>query len=199
MSEDLSWLDIAPSRVESANKLTGEKKRAKSMHKGVLKRGQTWASDGEYVYFRRKQANPATLERHNRFIANGDFKHTDTQDDVEIYKLMPSSPFKRDQADLSALPPTVVRRTAILAACSRDWTLFTDALEDLAFKIKNARYTDGKPASGEFAKQLWEQQLEYIFRLIAMRRGPSQAEIDMGMQDVRKRRLHNNRTLYLPA
>jgi hypothetical protein len=194
-------LDIEPAaapRVESANKLTNERKRAKSMHKGVLKKGQTWGSDGEFVYFRRKQANPATLERHNRFMANGDYKHIDTQDDVEIYKLQESSPFKRDQADLSSLPLNVVRRTAILAACARDWVLFTDALEDLAFKIKNARYTDGQTADANFAKQLWQQQLDYVFRLIELRRGPGQFDIDRGMQEVRARRGHNSRTLYLP-
>ena len=54
-----------------------------------LGKKKIWASDGAFVWFRRKLANPATLERHNRFLATGEYKHVGTQDDVEIYELMP--------------------------------------------------------------------------------------------------------------
>lgn len=192
------WLD--PSRVVSAEKLTREKTRANSMHKGMLKKGRTWASDGEYVYFRRRQANPATLERHNTFMRTGDYKHVATQDDVEIYKLAASSPFARQPVDLLSQDLIQLRRTAAIAACKRDFGTFVDAIQEMASRVKGAVYSDGRPASGQFAEDLYNQHLNYVFRLIEMRRGPAQDEIDRGVVAVRQARGdHRQRVLIMPG
>lgn len=197
------WLEIEPTaRIESGAKLTGERKRAPSMAKKLLGKSRTWASDGEYVYFRRKQANPATLQRHNNFLKSGHFKHIQTQDDVEIYQLQESSPFKRDPDNLTVLTIPQIRRSAVKAAVARDWGLFVDCVSELATKIKSQRWeVDGKKiAPGDpFVKDLYEETLQYIFLTVWKSGGPLQAEIDAGVQDVRSRRGEvTNRLVTLP-
>jgi hypothetical protein len=186
------WLDDKPSvRIESTGKLTGERKRAPSMAKKLLGKSRTWACDGEYVYFRRKQSNPATLERHNKFIASGHFKHVQTQDDIEIFQLQEASPFKREPENLTVLTIPMIRRAAVKAGVARDWGLFVDCISELATKFKSQRWeVDGrKVAPGDpFVKDLYEEALQYIFLTIWKSGGPLQAEIDAGVQSVRARR-----------
>lgn len=189
------WL--SPTKIESAAKLTRERSRAKTMQKGLLAKGRTWASDGEYVYFRRKQANPATLQRHEQFLKTGDYRHIMTQDDVEVYQLMPTSPFRRQEVNLLEQDVIQLRRTAAVAACKRDFGLFIDAVSEMASRIKGARYTDGRPASGQFAEDLYNQHLTYVFRLIEMRQGPSQREIDQGVIAARQARGDNRQKIIL--
>lgn len=184
------WLDLP--RVESATKLPGEKQRAKRMQHGLGKK-RVWSSDGEYVYFRRKLSNPATLERHERFLATGNYQHVDTQDDVEIYKLMPNSPFKRAEAiDFGALKFYDARRQTIRAAVRRDWATFIDGLEHLAGGIKGAY----DPA---MAKTVYNDLLSYVFVQITMRGGPSQNEVDREVHALRARRGERSTSLVLPA
>jgi hypothetical protein len=186
------WLDDKPSvRVESSVKLTNEHKRAPSMHKKILGKSRVWASDGEYVYFRRKKSNPATLERHNKFLATGQFKHIATQDDVEIYQLQESSPFKRAPEDLTKLAITQLKRAAVKAGVARDWGLFVDCISEMATKFKSQRWeVDGKVISpgDAFVKDLYEEALQYVFLMIWKSGGPLQAEIDQGVQSVRQSR-----------
>lgn len=185
------WLDLPA--IESGVKLPGEKKRAKRMQHGLGKK-KVWASDGSFVWFRRKLANPATLERHNRFLATGEYKHVGTQDDVEIYELMPSSPFKRQEAvDFSALKFFDARRHTIRAAVRRDWATFVDGLEHLAGGIKG-QYD---PA---MAKTVYNDLLSYVFVQITMRGGPSQNEVDREVAALRTRRGDRRSTsMLLPA
>jgi hypothetical protein len=189
MSTD--WLDLPT--VESGVKLPKEKTRAKRMQHGLGKK-KIWASDGEYVYFRRKLANPATLERHERFLATGEYKHLGTQDDVEIYQLMPNSPFKRiESVDFGALKFFDARRQTIRAAVRRDWATFIDGLEHLAGGIKGSY----DPA---MARTVYNDLLSYVFVQIAMRGGPSQEEVDREVAALRKRRNDVRSTsLLLPA
>lgn len=186
------WLDDKPSvRVETGVKLTNERKRAPSMQKKLLGKSRTWACDGEYVYFRRKQANPATLERHNKFLKTGQFKHIKTEEDVEIYQLQESSPFKREPENLAVLTITQIRRTAIKAGVARDWKLFVDCISELATKFKSQRWeVDGKVVSAgdPFVKDLYEESLQYVFLMIWKSGGPLQPEIDAGVQSVRQSR-----------
>lgn len=185
------WLELP--RVESGVKLPEEKKRAKRMQHGLGKK-KIWASDGEYVHFRRKMANPATLERHERFIASGEFQYLGTQDDVEIYKLLPTSPFKRQEAiNFGALKFYDVRRQTIRAAVRRDWATFVDGLEHLAGGIKGTY----DPA---MAKTVYNDLLSYVFVQVAMRGGPSQEETDREVAALRTRRRETRSTsLLLPA
>lgn len=186
------WLDDKPTvRIESGAKLTGERKRAPSMAKKLLGKSRTWACDGEYVYFRRKQANPATLQRHNNFLKSGHFKHIQTQDDIEIYQLQEASPFKREPENLTVLTIPMIRRAAVKAGVARDWGLFVDCLSELAVKFKSQRWEiDGKKISPDdgFVKNMYEEALQYVFLTIWKSGGPLQAEIDAGVQSVRARR-----------
>lgn len=184
------WLDLPT--IESGVKLPGEKQRAKRMQHGLGKK-KIWASDGSFVWFRRKLANPATLERHNRFLATGEYKHVGTQDDVEIYELMPSSPFKRAETiNFSELKFYDARRQTIRAAVRRDWATFIDGLEHLAGGIKGSY----DPA---MAKTVYNDLLSYVFVQIAMRGGPAQAEVDREVQALRKRRGERSSSVLLPA
>lgn len=179
--------------VESGVKLTNEQKRARTMAKQLVGKSRTWASDGEYVYFRRKQANPATLERHERFLQTGDYRHVATEDDVEVYELQDGSPFKRHnggnllEADIPAL-----RRHAVLAACRYDFKLYIDILEEIASRIKGAFHADE-------AKVQYEEMLAYIMHLINLRAGPSPVQLNQGVIRTRQMRgEHRNRLIMLP-
>lgn len=174
--------------VQSSRKLSGEKKRAPSMQRKLLGKSRTWASDGEYVYFRRKQANPATLQRHEQFLKTGNYRHIQTEDDVEIYQLQEGSAFKREPVNLAVLNYGDVRRQAIVAACRRDWGVFVDALEEMASRLKGA-YHDG------FAMQAYQEQLAHVFSMIAMRGGPSALETDREVAALRQRRGDRRNTL----
>lgn len=185
MTEDLF-------RVQSP-KLPGEKKRAPSMQRKLLGKSRTWASDGEYVYFRRKQANPATLQRHEQFLKTGNYKHISTQDDVEIYQLQEGSAFKRGPVNLAALNYGDVRRQAIVAACRRDWGVFVDALQEMAGRLKGAYHES-------MATQIYNEQLAHVFSMIAFRGGPSPMETDREVAALRTRRGDNrSRVIALAA
>jgi hypothetical protein len=188
-SDDFSWLE----RVESATKLTNEHARGKSMTRNMLAKDRVWACDGEYIYLRRKKAHEGTLKRHEDFIARGDYKHIETQDDVEIYKLQSGSPFFRQPVNLLELGFPQVRRAAIFAACQYDFGLFIDALQELASRLKGA-YHDAQ------ATMIYNECLEYVFRLIEMRGGPNRMIIDREVAALRTRRGDSRRsTLVLPA
>jgi hypothetical protein len=191
MSDD-TWLDLP--RVESGSKLTEEQKRFKSITKSLVGKSKTWACDGEYVAFRRKKANPATLDRHERFLRTGDYKHIGTQDDVEIYKLMESSPFKRkDAINFEGKRFYDARREVIRAAVRRDWATFIDGLEYLAGMLKG-QYDGGT------SKLIYQDMLTYIFIQITMRGGPSQQEVDREVAALRSRRGDRRSTsLVLPT
>lgn len=179
--------------VESGVKLTDEQKRARTMAKQLVGKSRTWASDGEYVYFRRKQANPATLERHERFLQTGDYRHVATEDDVEVYELQEGSPFKRHnggnllEADIVGL-----RRHAVLAACKYDFKLYVDILEEIAGRLKGAFHP-------EEAKVQYEEMLGYILHLINLRGGPSEVQLNRGVISTRQARgQHRSRLVMLP-
>lgn len=144
-----------------------------------LGKDRIWFCDGEHIWFRRNKSNPATLERHNRFVAAGDYVHIGTNDDVECYAVREQSQFAIKPAsaatrviDLETLSLYDVRRQAAMAAVRRDWQTFQDILSFLRFKI-NAQ-------CGEHATQanlMYGEQFEAIMASIAQRLGPSLGEI----------------------
>lgn len=192
--DDYSWIDIGESSLTShAGALRNEATRGRNVRKDMLGVGRTWACDGEYVYFRRKQSNPATLERHNRFVSCGDYQHVETQDDVEIYELQEGSPFKRRPMNLLDLDFSNLRRQTAIAAVNRNWAVFVDGVEEIASRIKGA-YHSGQAAL------VYSEQLEYLFHLIEMRGGPSRVEIDREVAALRTRRGETrSRQIYLPS
>ncbi len=202
------WLEVpADARISGGGaKLRGEQSRFGSMVKRLVGKSRTWACDGEYVAFRRKQSNPATLERHNKFIASGNYKHVSTHEDVEIYELQEGSPFKREPVNLRAMTLTAVRRQAVLAGVARDWHLFVDILLEMATKIKSARAYDGKmidagdSTSTAFANNLFHENMAYVFEWVWKRGGPGGDEITREVNTVRERRGDNvSKILSLPA
>ena len=192
MTQDDNWLDLP--RIESGAKLTDEQKRFKSITKSLVGKSRVWACDGEYVAFRRKKANPATLERHERFLRTGEYRHLGTQDDVEIYQLMESSPFKRKEVvNFEGKRFYDARREVIRAAVRRDWATFIDGLEYLGGMIKG-QYDGGT------ARTIYQDMLGYVFIQIGMRGGPAQGEIDREVAALRTRRGDKRSTsLVLPA
>lgn len=203
---ETSWLDLeAPAdsagalvipdgaRISGRSKLSKEQTRFPSMAKRLLGKSRTWACDGEFVAFRRKQANPATLERHERFLRIGDYVHVATHDDVEIYQLRSSSPFARQPLNFGEMNFANVRRQAALAACRRDWATYVDALSEMAGRLKGKFHT-------AYAEMIYNDHVTWILHIIRMRGGPSEQEINQGLIAVRQRRgEHRNRVLMLPA
>lgn len=154
---------------------------------------RVWACDGEYVACRPKAFHEATRKRHNNFLASEHYKHVGTFDDVQVFELLPGSPFRRDNRTL--IPGVNLyrdMREAAVAAVTRDWVLYHDILEAVAINVKT-RFHEAA------ARQIWEDILNQIEQSIRLRGGPTQAEVDAGIQNVRKRRgLGQGKVIALP-
>lgn len=185
-ASDDSWLDITP-----VAKLDNEANRALTMQQGFLGKNRTWATDGEYIWFRRKQSNPETLQRHNAFVAAGDYQHIETQDDVEVYKLMPQSKFiKHKTLDLAKLKLHDVRRQAILAVCRRDWKTFLDICGYIK-EIYTAKYHTA------FADQKYAEDYIMMMSAVKQRHGPSPGEINRELAAILQTRGDRGRVITL--
>jgi hypothetical protein len=182
-----------PVQIES-KKIDHESIRGRAMFGAVHGKKRIWACDGQYVFFRRKSClgpdgrtdgsgnvHLAVL-RHDEALARGDYTYVQTQDDVEICKINESSPFFRKGLFLGEMDEATVQRQVILAACKMDWVLYTDALTELAGRIKSSW---AYPEQGQLA---WKERLTYLEGLIAMRGGPTRAHIAAGLQKVRQAR-----------
>lgn len=198
---DTSWLDdsATPVRIESASKIRGEAKRGNGMQKRAGRKVKAWDCDGQYVFFRRKLANPATLKRLMTQTAKGELKYITTSDDVEMYEVQATSPFHRkENTNFGTLDMATLTRTIVVGACKHEWADFVDGLEELAGRLKNARYTDGKPAREDFMRELYQDRVTHIFNMIRQRRGPDPAIIDREVAALRTRRGdHRSRTSIL--
>lgn len=218
MSDEFAWLDEpAPEKrrakksarkavkVAPGKKIDHEPLRGRVMFQAVKGRKRIWACDGQWVFFRRKscygttpdgrqETNHTAIHRHEKFLAQGDYTYVETQDDVEICKVNPQSPFFRKGVYLGELADGQVRRQVELAACKRDWVLYADALEELAGRIKNYGYTESH------AKLIYNEHLVYIEVMIAQRGGPTPAECAAGLAQVRQRRgVGSGRVVLLPS
>lgn len=191
----------AAAKVETQSKIDRPAHRGNVMFQAVNGRKRIWACDGEYVFFRRKSCiDPkqpglihAAITRHQRFLDKGDYTYVETQDDVEICKVNPQSSFARKGVYLGELSEGGLSRLVILAACKRDWPLYTDALDELAGKIK------GK-WDGATAKTAWEEHLTYVDQQVAMRGGPTPQERGPAMARVREARGEGKgRVIMLPS
>lgn len=182
--EDWGWL-----RVETACKMPYDKARF-SVMQGT---GRVWACDGEYVACRPKAFHEGTHARHQRFLQSGHYEHVGTFDDVQVFKLLPGSPFRRDTTTfLPNLNMFECMRQAQLAAVARDWVLFVDILEEIAARLKHHLHEAQ-------AKVVYDDMLASIFVGIQMRQGPSQAEVDAGVANVRRQRGYAGKMIAVPA
>lgn len=194
-SPDNSWLDLGPGpgNVQATKSLVSESKRGKAVNMTLAGKGRTWHCDGKYIWFRRKKANPATLQRLNDHIARGEIKFIVTSDDVEMYEVAPTSPFHRREAqDLTKLNLSSIQWIAIRAAKKGDWAEFVDSLGEMASRVKGRVYSDGHPADSNFAKLLWGEFLTRFFANMRMAGGPSQETIDREVAALRQRRGEGN-------
>lgn len=169
---DFDWID--------GGKITGLENRAKVMRPGGQDgKDRIWWCDGEYVWFRRNKANPATLERHNNFVADGDYIHVETQNDIEIWQLRPQSMFhskkgpRGKQLDISKLNMYDLRRQAALAACRRDWVSFRDIMSYLKERVLARHLGNTNAGDQEYAEQYLA-----VIQSIVQRDGPSAGEIN---------------------
>jgi hypothetical protein len=228
MSTEFDWLDEEPAekaksdttgkakkrrvkkgvrkivKIEAGKKIDHEPLRGRVMFQAVKGRKRTWACDGQYVFFRRKncygvtpegrtETNHVAIQRHEQFINNGDYEYVETQDDVEICKINPQSAFFRKGLYMGELDDAAVRRTVAVAACKRDWVLYVDALTELSGRIK-AQVAD------RLAPLVYQDALTYIEVMIAQRGGPTPQECAAGLQNVRvKRGEGSGRVIMLPG
>lgn len=205
-SQDTSWLDTPPTadeaapRIQAARSLVNESRRGAPVSMTIAGKGRTWHSDGKYIWFRRKKANPATTQRLNSHIEKGEIKFIVTSDDVEMYEVLPNSPFHRRSAqDLMKVDIASLRWVAVYAAKNRDWVAFVDALSEFASRVKNKVYSDGGQATGEFARQIYSEGLAYIFHLVSASGGPQHDEIDREVANVQfKRGIGRGSQIVLP-
>jgi hypothetical protein len=184
MTQDTSaWLDDEPT-VSAPMSPTAER-----MRQGALDgKDRVWWCDGKHVWFRRSKSNPATLERHNRFVSDGDYQFIATHDDVECYALREQSIFaikKPRTVDLSIMSDYDVKRMAAKAALKYDWQTFSDIVVYLRDKMnRNVRQGGWTQqwADIQFA-DLYEDLVEMVLR----RNGPNGQQINMELA-----RLHRN-------
>lgn len=189
-------------KVEARSKMNRAAIRGKAMFQAVSGKKRIWACDGEYVFFRRKSCidpkNPGekhrAIERHENFLARGDYVYLETQDDVEICKVTDQSPFKRKGVYLGQLSEGGLNRAVVIAACQRDWPLYVDTLEELAGRVKGKWQTENQRTV------CWNEHLSYIDHLVALRGGPTKEERAAHMSQVRTARGEGRgRVILLPS
>lgn len=197
---DTSWLGDATPAL-STPKLRNDKKRGESMRKVAGRKVKSWDCDGQYVFFRRKIANPAIVQRLMTQLAKGELKYIATSDDVEMYEVQTTSPFHRKEATaFGPMDLQTLQRFIIVSACKYKWDDFVDGLSELAGRMKNAVYTDGKPAEEGFMRMLYQERLTHIFNMIRQRRGPDPAVIDREVMALRQKRGdQRSRSILLPS
>ncbi len=179
------WLDIGDAaRIESPVKLPSLNSSIGQRIGKMIAAQRPWMCDGEYIFLRRKVANPHTLSRHANFLAQGFHKHLGTFDEVEVWELLEGSPFKsKEPASLLEVSFAEVRRQTVLAACKRDWSRYVDGLEELAGRLKGSY-------DAAMAKTMFTETLDAIENSVAIRGGPNRAERDREVIALRKRRGH---------
>lgn len=153
---------------------------------------RVWWCDGTHIWFRRKASNPATLERHNRFVADGDYAYIRTDDDVELYKLREQSIFaikKTRTVDLNAMSFYDVKRLAAQLAVKREWQSFADIVAHLRSML-NANVGDHTEArwTQTWADMNFGDMYENLIAMIAIRNGPSPQEINMELAALARRK-----------
>lgn len=209
----LDWLSVEPAASEGAIDLSSIETQKQATPWDGLRfqcmkgSSRVWACDGEYVACRPSGFHDGTRYRHERFLRSGHYKHVGTFDDVQVFKLLDGSPFQRRVVDIREASFYECMRGAAIAAVKRDWVLYTDCLEEIATRIKSTPTGTESNAvegsiygDGTLTKDRWEFTLSQIFQQIYMRGGPTQAEVDAGLQSIRRRRgAAASRVIALPS
>jgi hypothetical protein len=181
--ESYAWLDDV-SAVQTPITPTADR-----MRQGALDgKDRVWWCDGEHVWFRRKKSNPATLERHNRFVSAGDYQYIATHDDVECYRLREQSIFaikKPKTVDLAQFNDYDVKRLAAKAAMKHDWQVFADIVAYIRDKLNRNVRADGW--TQQWADMQFADVYSDLIEMVLRRNGPGPVEINNALA-----RLHRN-------
>jgi hypothetical protein len=189
-TESSDWLDTGD--VRAARLLP---QAPPIMQKGAFEgRNRKWYTDGANIWFRRKEANPETVARHDRFMADGDYEYLGTDDDVEVYALREQSRFKVAGAntkvvDLDKLWEVgvwQVYRLAAIAAVKHKWDNFVDICGFVRERIRakhGAAVAQGDLEYGDY--------LAWLDASVKQRLGPSWGEIERETAAVAARRRLN--------
>lgn len=177
---DFSWMD-APTPTEGVS--VTPTPTAPIMQRGAQDgKDRIWWCDGEHVWFRRGKSNPATLQRHNRFVADGDYEYIRTDDDVELYKLREQSRFaikQKKTINLAEFDFWNVQRLAAKAACKRDWQQFADIVAYLRDCLnQNVGENTELRWTQQWADMKFAEVYEYLMSMVRIRLGPSPQEIN---------------------
>lgn len=195
--ESSDWLDTGDIRHSTILPM------APIMVKGAFEgRNRKWYTDGQYIWFRRKEANPETITRHNRFMAEGDYEYLGTDDDVEIYALRDQSRFKvagagtkiLDMDKLWSMGAYQVYRLAAVMACRRKWDNFVDICGFIRERLREKHGAATAQSDLEYS-----DFVEWLYASITLRLGPSRGEIEreMGAEMARRRKHTKGRIITL--
>jgi len=191
-SLEFSWLD------DLQPVFTGLESRTEMMRDNAqLGKDRIWWCDGEYLWFRRAKSNPATLDRHNKFVADGDYVHVETQGEVEVWQLRPQSQFAtsgKKQFDISQMDTYNVRRQAALAACRRDWGAFKDIMTFLRERITAMHGANIAGGEMEYADAYMA-----VIASVTQRNGPSGGEINNELLALAQKSGDNKRMISINA
>lgn len=194
---DTDWLEVGAVddewlRIEDSN--IGKVRPAFQHLVDGCMRGtdRVMACDGQYLAYRPfnrqfdKETNPRTKERFSMFMGAGYYKHIGTYDEVQIYELLPGSPYRHERKqyvigtdywkDIS---------TAAKAACERNWSDYHDILGAMATALK------GGNRDPLFAKTMWDDALNQVAIAIKQIGGdaaPAEKEVNEGFVGIRRAR-----------
>lgn len=197
---DTDWLEIGSAAdIRHSTVLP----TAPIMQRGAFEgRDRKWYTDGQHIWFRRSQANPETVSRHNRFMAAGDYEYLGTNDDVEVYRLKDQSRFKVagantrvvDMDKLWSMGTYQVYRLAAISACERKWETFSDILGYIRQKFQQIHV--GNAAAADLA---FGEFTEWLQASIIQRLGPSWGEIQKELNVIASKRKKSGLIITLGA
>lgn len=148
--------------------------------------------DGVHAYLRRKKANPGIIERVDKHIKAGDYRHVRTSDDVEIYEIADESPLRRRKLDMTELTDQNLERAIVKSACKHDWPIYYDAVAELAHRLKSGLVQNGKGEWIELPEGtrmlIFQQTMQYIELRIMRRGGPTPMMIAQELKGIRQKR-----------
>ena len=195
-ADDTSWLDVESTDdgwldIEDPN--AGKTSRAFQHMIDACMRGthRVMACDGQWLAYRPynrefdKETNPRTRERFADFVAAGHYKHVGTYDEVQIYELLPGSPFRHEKKSyVIGTDYWKDIKQAARAACDRNWSDYHDILGAMATAIKSGR-------DALFARTMWDDTINQVAIAIQQMGGPAaptEKEVNEGFTGIRKAR-----------
>lgn len=191
--EDTSWLEVEDNDTGWLDIEDPNAGRTTSAFRHLIDacmRGtnRVMACDGHYLAYRPfnrefdKETNPRTRERFADFEAAGHFEHKGTYDEVQIYELLPGSPFRHEKTYVIGQSYWGDIRQAAKAACERNWSDYHDILGGMATALKGGGRDPG------FAKTMWDDTVNQVGILIGQMKGPPEREVNEGFMEIRRKR-----------